>query len=105
MFFIGLPDNYIFDSFKNIDILAGSNPSSVASSIGQLKKLEINIGKNKADLSDFMGKGVLEDEEFDYFILNHLCADIIHEETDGIDGLIKSVCTKPYSYGLRFVVF
>jgi hypothetical protein len=103
--FIGLPDNYILDSFKNIGILAGSNPSSVASSIGQLKKLEINrvqdqlVGKNKADLSDFMGKGVVEDEEFDHFILNHLCGDIMHEETDGIDGLIKSVCTKPSSHG------
>jgi hypothetical protein len=103
--FISLPDNYILDSFKNIGILAGSNPSSVASSIGQLKKLEINrvqdqlVGKNKADLSDFMGKGVVEDEEFDHFILNHLCGDIMHEETDGIDGLIKSVCTKPSSHG------
>jgi hypothetical protein len=31
--FVGLPDNYIFDSFKNIGILVGTNPSSVASSI------------------------------------------------------------------------
>ncbi|KAL5672468.1 hypothetical protein ACJX0J_016774, partial [Zea mays] len=57
-----LPDNYILDSFKNIGILAGSNPSL-------LKKLEINrvqdqlVGKNKAELSDFMGKGVVEDED------------------------------------------
>ncbi|AQK39194.1 hypothetical protein ZEAMMB73_Zm00001d023354 [Zea mays] len=84
---------------------AGSNPSLVASSIGQLKKLEINrvqdqlVGKNKAELSDFMGKGVVEDEEFDHFILNHLCGDIMNEETDGTDGLIKSVCTKPSSQG------
>ncbi|PWZ57571.1 hypothetical protein Zm00014a_012430 [Zea mays] len=103
--FISLPDNYILDSFKNIGILAGSNPSSVASSIGQLKKLEINrvqdqlVGKNKADLPDFMGKGIVEDEEFGHFILNHLCGDIMHEETDGTDGLIKSVCTKPSSQG------
>ncbi|KAL5659909.1 hypothetical protein ACJX0J_027034, partial [Zea mays] len=60
-----LPDNYILDSFKNIGILVGSNPSSVASSIDQLKKLEINrvqdqlVGKNKADLPDFMGKGII----------------------------------------------
>jgi hypothetical protein len=70
-----------------------------------LKKLEINrvqdqlVGKNKADLSDFMGKGVVEDEEFYHFILNHLCGDIMNEETDGTDGLIKSVCTKPSSLG------
>ena len=57
------------------------------------------MGNNKADLSHFMAKGVVEDEEFDHFILNHLCGDIMHEETDGIDGLIKSVCTKPSSQG------
>jgi hypothetical protein len=57
------------------------------------------VHKNKADLSGFMGKGVVEDEEFDHYILNHLCGDIMHEEMDGIDGLIKSVCTKPSSHG------
>jgi hypothetical protein len=76
--FVSLPDNFISDSFKNIGILVGSNPSSVASSISHLKKLEINRVqeqlecKPKNALTDFLEKKAEEEEEFDRFVSNHL---------------------------------
>ncbi|KAL5648353.1 hypothetical protein ACJX0J_039162 [Zea mays] len=83
-----LPDNYILDSFKNIGILAGSNPSL-------LKKLEINrvqdqlVGKNKAELSDFMGKGVVEDEDNGFKDLKKLR--YIWGDADGFKWALVSV--------------
>jgi hypothetical protein len=102
--FVDFSDSFIYESFKTIGILAGSNPSSDALSISQLKQLEINrdkeqrISKPKNALAALLEKDVEEEEEFNSFILNHLCGDTMHDVIDGNDELINSACTKPYSH-------
>ncbi|KAL5660305.1 hypothetical protein ACJX0J_027430, partial [Zea mays] len=91
MLFTGLPKE-LRDGIQpgriNIGILAGSNPSL-------LKKLEINrvqdqlVGKNKADLSDFMGKGVVEDEDNGFKDLKKLR--YIWGDADGFKWALVSI--------------
>jgi hypothetical protein len=46
----------------------------------------------------FLEKEAEEEEEFDHFISNHLCGDLMHKVMDGNDELLNAACTKPSSH-------